>query len=76
MVGLQAAVLLASRDHEGARARLREALESESALDRRTAARALAQRAGEPDAVRALLEDDDPMVRIYAAGGILAAAHD
>lgn len=41
---------------------------------RRTAARALARDALEPDAARTALRDEDALVRIHAAGGILAAA--
>lgn len=36
----------------------------------------MARDARRPDAVREALEDDDPFVRIYAAGGILAASND
>jgi hypothetical protein len=36
--------------------------------------RALAREAMQPDAARRFLHDEDPLVRIYAAGGILAAA--
>ncbi|MBX3269470.1 MAG: HEAT repeat domain-containing protein [Sandaracinaceae bacterium] len=72
----QAAALLAEGDHAAARAALAALVEDASApsLVRRTAARALARDARRPDAVREALRDADPFVRIYAAGGILAAA--
>lgn len=75
MVRVQAAALLApARDGEA-----RQALESVVSSDqpsivRRTAARALARDALAPDLVRDVLRDDDALVRIYAAGGILAAS--
>jgi len=37
-------------------------------------ARALARDAMDPDAARRALSDEDALVRIYGAGGILAAA--
>ena len=39
------------------------------------AVRAIARDAGRPDDVRAAMRDDDALVRIHAAGGILAAAN-
>jgi HEAT repeat protein len=74
MAAIQAASMLAKRGHEGAIERLRKGLSSEgdSSL-RRVAARALAVDAGRPDTVRSALQDEDPMVRIHAAGGILAS---
>ncbi len=76
MVRVQAAALLGERDHEAAREVLADVLADAAAPSpiRRTAARALARDAMRPDAVRGALRDADPFVRIYAAGGILAAA--
>jgi HEAT repeat protein len=75
MPRVQAAAQLAARGHEAARALLAEVLRSDAAVVlRRTAARALAREAMAPDAVREALRDDEALVRIYAAGGILAAA--
>ncbi|MCB9596933.1 MAG: HEAT repeat domain-containing protein [Sandaracinaceae bacterium] len=76
MTRVQAAALLGADDHEGARAVLAEVLADadEPSLTRRTAARALARDAMRPDAVRGALRDPDAFVRIFAAGGILAAA--
>ena len=79
MPRVQAAALLAQSSDEPGNERAREVLRRVIASDaesilRRTAVRALAREAMEPDAVRASLRDDDAMVRIYAAGGILAAA--
>ncbi len=75
MPAVQAASILAKGGHEGARRRLERALAADDAVLRRVAARALANSAGRPDDVRALLRDDDALVRIYSAGGILAAAN-
>jgi HEAT repeat protein len=76
MPSLQAAAVLAEDEDERDRAVpvLERALEHEQAILRRVAARALARSAMRPDAVRGALTDDDPLVRISAAGGILAAA--
>jgi HEAT repeat protein len=76
MPAVQAASMLAKKDHDGALDRLRQALSATPSLLRRTAARAMARDARRPDAVREALEDDDPFVRIYAAGGILVASED
>ena len=46
----------------------------DASILRRTAARALARDAMDPDAARRALSDEDALVRIYGAGGILAAA--
>lgn len=75
MVRVQAATLLASAGDDVARAVLEDVLASEEpSIVRRTAARALARDALAPDAARTALRDADPMVRIYSAGGILAAS--
>lgn len=76
MPAVQAAAVLARSGHPAALRRLQGALTADDTLLRRVAARALAKDAGRPDDVRALLRDDDPFVRIHAAGGILAAAND
>lgn len=75
MPGVQAAALLAREGHERAREVLVATLASgRESLVRRIAARSLARDAMRPDAVRSSLRDEDRLVRIYAAGGILAAA--
>jgi len=75
MPGVQAAALLAGEAHEEAIALLDRVARGDGvSVLRRTAARALAREAMRPDAARRHLDDDDPLVRIYAAGGILAAA--
>ena len=75
MAAVQAAALLAKEGEDAALTRLEAALEAESALLRRVAARALARDAERPDAARPALRDEDPTVRIHAAGGILAASN-
>jgi HEAT repeat protein len=72
MAQVQAASLLAARGAGPARRWLRAALAHPDPLLRRTAARALARDAGDADGARVALRDPDPIVRIYAAGGILA----
>jgi HEAT repeat protein len=74
LVRVQAAALLAPDGDVAALRVLSRALRDEDRHARRTAARALARDALQPDAARRALRDRDPMVRIYAAGGILAAA--
>lgn len=73
---VQAASLLARASPEAERplATLRAALADGDAGERRVAARALAVDAGRPDLAAAALRDDDPTVRVAAAGAILAAA--
>lgn len=74
MPQLQAAALLAETGHAEARAVLGDVLAAGApSILRRTAARALARDARRPDAVRGALADPDPFVRVYAAGGVLAA---
>jgi len=76
MPQVQAAALLAADDEESARQVLTTVLRDldQPSLSRRTAARALARDAMRPDAARGALRDEDALVRIFAAGGILAAA--
>ncbi|MCZ7682495.1 MAG: hypothetical protein M5U28_28355 [Sandaracinaceae bacterium] len=76
MARVQAASILAQGGDRAARAALEEAIGSEQRARSCAArpARALAREAMAPDAARRLLRDDDALVRIYAAGGILAAA--
>ena len=75
MPAVQAAALLSAEGDPGARGLLERVIDSDApSILRRTAVRALAREALSPDAVRGLLRDEDPLVRIYAAGGILAAA--
>lgn len=76
MPQVQAAAILAADDHAAARRVLARVLAAADrpSLERRTAVRALARDAMRPDAVASALRDDDAFVRIYAAGGILAAA--
>ncbi len=74
MVRVQAAALLAADGDAAARRVLEGAASAGESMIRRTAVRALAREAMAPDAARRLLRDDDALVRIYAAGGILASA--
>jgi HEAT repeat protein len=71
---LQAAVALAETGSREARRVLVAALADPDALARRVAARALAREARAPHRARSALRDPDPLVRIAAAGGILAAS--
>lgn len=75
MPAVQAAALL-SEDREAAGiAKLEATLSSDDALLRGVAARALARGAHLPDAVLPALRDPEPLVRIQAAGGVLAASN-
>jgi HEAT repeat protein len=75
MPRVQAALLLAERGDRPARDVLEEIAGSDAAsMLRRTAVRALARDALAPDLALPYLRDADAIVRIYAAGGILAAA--
>lgn len=75
MPRVQAALLLAEHGDREARDTLVEVAASDApSLLRRTAVRALARDALAPDLARPYLRDGDSIVRIYAAGGILAAA--
>lgn len=69
---IQAAGLLGEHD-EAAIDLLLRMLEAESPFHRRVAGRVLARGAMRPDAARAALRDEDELVRIHTAGGILAA---
>lgn len=75
MPGVQAAAVLAESAVEPAIAKLEAVLSAGAPLLRRVAARALARDARMPEAARRALEDEDPLVRIAAAGGILAATN-
>lgn len=75
MPAVQAAAILAEHDHPAGVAKLEATLDSEEALLRGVAARALARGAHLPDAVLPALRDPDPLVRIQAAGGVLAASN-
>jgi HEAT repeat protein len=74
MTGAQAAVVLAGAGDDEGLARLRADLGTSDASVRRVVVRALARDALHPVEVRTALQDEDPLVRIHAAGGILAAA--
>jgi HEAT repeat protein len=74
MTGVQAAAILAAEEDANAIGFLRRSLRHDDAAIRRVAARALARDALRPDEARSALRDDDAMVRINAAGGILAAS--
>ncbi len=74
MNGLQAAATLAALGDEEAIATLNSFIARPDPTLRRTAARVLAREVRRPDDVRGLLTDSDPLVRISAAGGILAAS--
>jgi HEAT repeat protein len=71
---VHAAGVLAKHGETAAIDRLGELLHAPTPDIRRVAARALAREAMQPDAARTALRDEDPLVRIRAAGGILAAA--
>lgn len=73
MTGAQAAVVLAGAGEDEGLARLRSDLGSTDPTVRRVVVRALARDAMRPVEVREQLSDDDALVRIQAAGGILAA---
>lgn len=73
MAALQASLLLAGVAEEAVDA-IRRFLEEGEPIERRVAARGLARDAGRPDLVRPALNDEDVMVRIHAAGGLVAAA--
>ncbi|MEZ4251987.1 MAG: hypothetical protein R3B99_27555 [Polyangiales bacterium] len=75
MPGVQAAALLAERDDAAGVAALEATLGSDDPLLRGVAARALARGAHLPDAVLPALRDPEPLVRIQAAGGVLAASN-
>lgn len=74
MPGVQAASLLAKGGDRDALRHLARALRRGEPLIRRVAARAMAREALRPDAARRALRDEDALVRIHAAGGILAAS--
>jgi HEAT repeat protein len=74
MTGVQAAAILAAEEDRSAIAFLRRSLRDDDAMVRRVAARSLARDALRPDEARTALRDEDPLVRINAAGGILAAS--
>ncbi len=76
MPRIQAAAILAPEGEARAESVLAAALADEGAASivRRTAVRALAREAMRPARARGALRDSDALVRIYAAGGILAAA--
>ncbi len=75
MPAVQAAALLAENDDAAGVAKLEATLASEDPLLRGVAARALARGAHLPDAVLPALRDPEPLVRIQAAGGVLAASN-
>lgn len=73
MVRVQAAAELSESGSMPGIEMLLEVLNSDDpSLVRQVAARALARRAGRPEELRPTLEDRDVLVRIQAAGGILA----
>ncbi len=73
MAALQASLLLSGVADEAVDA-IRRFLQEGDPVERRVAARGLARDAGRPDLVRPALNDEDAMVRIHAAGGLVAAA--
>jgi HEAT repeat protein len=77
MIALQASIVLATRHDEDGVRRVETAMRSADIPLRRAAARALARDAMLPGRAAPALDDPDALVRIQAAGGILAAvAHD
>jgi hypothetical protein len=73
MPGLQAAIVLALRHDDAAADAIDRAMHTGDIPLRRTAARALARDAMRPGRAAAAFADGEPLVRIAAAGGILAA---
>jgi hypothetical protein len=73
LVGVQAAIELASHDEPAGLDALRAAIGGIEGRLRRLAVHALARDARRPAETRPLLEDGDPRVRVAAAGGIVAA---
>ncbi len=73
MTSLQASILLATRHESGGVDRVEAAMHGADVSLRRIAARALARDAMMPARAAPALEDSDALVRIHAAGGILAA---
>lgn len=74
MAAVQAAAALARDGDSDAVDRLLETLREGEPNERRVAARAVARDALRPDDARTALRDEDALVRIHAAGGILAAS--
>lgn len=73
MPGVQAAAELAKDGHAAAIEKLATAIEEGQAPERRVASRSMARDALRPDDARMALRDEDALVRVHAAGGILAA---
>jgi hypothetical protein len=73
MTSLQAAILLATRRDGAGIERVEAAMHGADVPLRRVAARALARDAMMPARAAPALQDPDALVRIRAAGGILAA---
>lgn len=74
MTSLQASIVLATRHLSEGIDRVEAAMHGADIPLRRIAARALARDAMRPDRAAPALQDPDALVRIQAAGGILAAA--
>ena len=74
MTSLQAAIELATRRESAGVDRVEEVMHGADIPLRRIAARALARDAMMPERAAPALQDPDALVRIQAAGGILAAA--
>ncbi|MEM9191515.1 MAG: HEAT repeat domain-containing protein [Myxococcota bacterium] len=74
MPAVQAAAALARNGDADAVPLLLEAMREGPPSERRVAARAVARDALRPDEARTALRDEDEIVRIHAAGGILAAS--
>ena len=74
MTSLQAAIVLAIRHEDAGLAQVEAAMHGADIPLRRIAARSLARDAMMPERAEPALSDPDALVRIQAAGGILAAA--
>jgi len=74
MPALQAAVTLAREGDDAALRKLLRAMRRGEPHERRVAARTIARDARRPDLARSALRDEDPLVRIHAAGAIVAIA--
>ena len=73
MAAAQAALLVAARSDEAIE-RVQHFMAEGEPIIRRVAARGLARDLARPNLARAALRDEDPLVAIHAAGGLVAAA--
>ena len=74
MLRVQAAAFLVREGHSDMEEVLVEGLSNESRLIRQVSVRAIARDAMKPEEARPALNDEDALVRVHAAGAILASA--